>query len=201
MELLSLSVPATYRRAASFSISRMLDPGFLHRPLVSSLLSPIIHHPIMHGSKADSSQGNQPGLPSAPPTPTAALTMLTILLLNTDPSPAFIANVLSPVVPPLYALIFHLDTTKTSDPVLRESVKGLLATWGRVVEMQEGVNTLWSLVRSERIYWEVDISGNIRHGAPEYVTILRSLSLVLTLCDELQYDKTCPFYATRPRQG
>ncbi|KAI9574473.1 hypothetical protein HD554DRAFT_2165961 [Boletus coccyginus] len=174
MELLSLSVPATYRRAASFSISRMLDSEFLHRSLVSSLLSPIIHHPIMLGSKVDFSQGNQPGLPSAaaPPTPTAALSMLTVLLLNTDPSPAFITNVLSPVVPPLYALIFHLDTTKTSDPVLKESIQGLLATWGRVVEMQEGVNTLWSVVRSERIYWEVDISGNIRHCAPDMSTKL-----------------------------
>lgn len=163
MALLSYGVPATYRRAASFSISRMLDSQFLHRPLVSSLVSPIIHHPIC--SKVDLPQGNQD--PSAA-TPTTALSMLTILLLNTDPSPAFITDVLSPVVAPLYALIFHLDTTKASDPVLKESVKALLATWGRLVEMQDGVNTLWSIIQSERIYWEVDISGNIRHGAPEY---------------------------------
>ena len=168
MELLSNGAPPTYRRAASFSISRMLDAGFLYRPLVSSLVSPIIHHPILHGSKVDSSQDGHP--PAAPPTPTTALSMLTILLLNTDPSPAFITSVLSPVVAALYALIFHLDTTKASDPILKESVKGLLATWGHVVEMQDGVSTLWSVIRSERIYWEVDFSGNVKHGAPEYVS-------------------------------
>ena len=168
MELLSNGAPPTYRRAASFSISRMLDAGFLHRPLVSSLVSPIIHRPILHGSKVDSSQDGHP--PAAPPTPTTALSMLTILLLNTDPSPAFITSVLSPVVAALYALIFHLDITKASDPILKESVKGLLATWGHVVEMQDGVSTLWSVIRSERIYWEVDFSGNVKHGAPEYVS-------------------------------
>ena len=181
MDLLSDSVPATYRRAAAFAISRMLDSEFLHRSLVSSLVSPILHHPIMHGSEVDFSQGEHPST-TATPTPTTALSMLSILLLNTDPSPAFITSVLSPVVPALYALIFHLDTVKVSDPVLKESVRGLLATWGRVVEMQDGVNTLWSVIRSERIYWEVDVSGNIRHGVPEYVMILRSMVLVLTIC-------------------
>ncbi|KAH0840124.1 hypothetical protein J3R83DRAFT_1101 [Lanmaoa asiatica] len=172
MELLSYNIPATYRRAASFSVSRMLDSDFLHRQLVSFLVSPIIHHPIIHGSNVDPSQGNQEGSLSAatPPTPSTALSILAILLLNTDPSPVFITHVLSPVVPALYALIFHLDTIKASDPVLKESVKGLLATWGRVVEMQDGVNTLWSVIRSERIHWEVDVSGNIRHGTPEYST-------------------------------
>jgi hypothetical protein len=197
MELLSYGVPAAYRRAASFSISRMLDSQFLHRPLVSSLVSSIIHHPIL----VDLPQGNQDGHPSeaAPPTPTTALSMLTILLLNTDPSPAFITDVLSPVVAPLYALIFHLDSIKASDPVLKESVKGLLATWGRLVEMQDGVNTLWSVIQCERIYWEVDISGNITHGAPEYVMILRSLASVL---NQLQYvHKTCPFDTRGHRQG
>ncbi|KAG8218849.1 hypothetical protein J3R82DRAFT_4528 [Butyriboletus roseoflavus] len=169
MELLSYNVPATYRRAASFSISRMLDSEFLHRPLVSSLVSPIIHLPIVHNSNVDPSEGNQAGPRSAAPspTPTTALSTLTILVLNTDPSPVFITHVLSPVVPALYALIFHLDTIKASDPVLKESIKGLLATWGRVVEVQDGVNTLWSAIRSERIYWEVDISGNIRRVAPQ----------------------------------
>lgn len=176
MELLSNGVPATYRRAASFSISRMLDPEFSHRPLVSSLVSPIIHHPIIHGAKVDLSQADQSEQPSAvaAPTPTTALSMLTILLLNTDPSPAFITDVLSPVIPALYALISHLDTMKASDPVLKESVKGLLKTWGRVVEMQDGVNTLWSVIQSERIYWEVDVTGNIKHVAPQYVVTLRS---------------------------
>ena len=181
MESLSYSAPATYRRAASFSISRMLDSEFSHRQLVSSLVSPIIHHPIMHPPKAEPSEGNPEGSHSvAPPTPSTALSILAILLLNTDPSPVFITHALSPIVPALYALIFHLDTMRASDPVLKESIKGLLATWGRVVETQDGVNTLWSVIRSERIYWEVDVSGNIRRGPPVYVMVLQSLVSVLS---------------------
>ena len=197
MELLSYNVPPAYRRAASFSISRMLDSEFLHSPLISSLVSPIIHLPIIHGSNMDPSEGNQEGPHPAAlsPTPTTALSMLTILLLNTDPSPVFITQVLSPVVPALYALIFHLDTTKASDPVLKESVKGLLATWGRVVEAQDGVNALWSAIRSERIYWEVDISGNVKRIAPQYAVILQSLASKLTLCNKLQEAHNCPSYA------
>ncbi|KAG9317662.1 hypothetical protein JVU11DRAFT_1873 [Chiua virens] len=162
MELLSNDVPATYRRAASFSISRMLHPEFVYGPLVSSLVSPIIHYPLLRDSKVVSFEGNSEG-----PSPATVLSILTTLLLNTDPSPVFITHVLSPVVTALYALIFHLDTMKATDPVLRESVQGLLATWGRVVEMQDGVNTLWSVIRGKRIHWKVDISGNIKHGTPE----------------------------------
>lgn len=179
MELLSSSVPAAYRRAASFSVSHMLDSEFLHHQLVSSLVLPIIHQPIMRTSK--SSVVDREGS-SAPST---ALSMLTILLLNTDPSPVFITQILSPVVPTLYALVFHLDTIKASDPVFKESVKGLLATWGRVVGTQDGVGTLWSIVQSERIFWEVDVSGDIRHGAPECVTVLQYLVPLLILCNEL----------------
>ncbi|KAG6378921.1 hypothetical protein JVT61DRAFT_13206 [Boletus reticuloceps] len=168
MELLSNGVPASYRRAAAFSISRLLDAEFSHRSLVSSLVSSIIHRPIIHGPKVDS-RPDEHSSGATSPTPTTALSMLTILLLNTDPSPAFITDVLSPVVPALYALIFHLDTVKASDPVLKDSVNGLLATWGRVVGTQDGLNTLWSVIRSERIYWEVDISG-IKHGTPDVST-------------------------------
>lgn len=171
MDALSYTAPVTHRRAASFSVSRMLDAEFPHRQLASSLISPIIHRPFMHDPNTPSSQGNH-----GAPTPSTALSILTILLLNTDPSPVLISHVLSPVVPALYALIFHLHTIKASDPVLNESVKGLLGTWGRVVETQHGVNTLWSIIQTERIYWEVDVSGNISRGAPVYVMACHLLS-------------------------
>jgi hypothetical protein len=187
MESLSNDVPVTYRRAASFCVSRMLDPEFVHNQLVSSLLSPIIHHPFFHPS-TPSQLGSQSA--TAPPNPTTALSMLTILLLNTDPSPVFITYVLSPVVSALYALMVHLDTTKASDPVLKESVRGLLATWGRVVEIQDCIDTLWSVIQGEQIYWDVDISGNIKRGAPVYVGIFS----VLPLCITLAGPRSQPFF-------
>ncbi|KAF9222024.1 hypothetical protein BS17DRAFT_784322 [Gyrodon lividus] len=163
--LLSENVPATHRRAASFTISRMLDSEFSHRTLVSSLALPMIHDPIMRVLKVPLEDRSLVSL--APITPSRALSALTILLLNTDPSPVFVTLILSPVVHALYALMFHLDRVKASNPVLKESVKGLLATWGRVVERQEGVDTLWSVLQSDWMYWEVDTTGEIKRTAAD----------------------------------
>ncbi|KAF9247101.1 hypothetical protein BU15DRAFT_69941 [Melanogaster broomeanus] len=168
IDILSDNVPATYRRAASFAISQMLDSRFPHSTLVSSLTLPIIHRPIMQVSNVSLEDTQHRRLVTlAPMTPTQALSTLTILLLNTDPSPVFISLVLSPVMPALYALMFHLDNAKASDPVLKESVKGLLATWGRVVERQEGVDILWSVLQSDRMHWEVDVAGEVKRVAAD----------------------------------
>ncbi|KAF8843139.1 hypothetical protein BDN67DRAFT_964783 [Paxillus ammoniavirescens] len=163
--LLSDNVPAAFRRAASFAISGMLDPEFPHSTLVSSLALPIMHGPIMQVSKVPVEDKRLATF--APMTPTRALSALTILILNTDPSPIFVALVLSQVVPALYALMFHMDGMKASDPVLKESVRGLLATWGRVVERQEGADTLWSVLQGDRMHWEVDITGEIKRAASD----------------------------------
>ncbi|KAH7887770.1 hypothetical protein F5I97DRAFT_1951957 [Phlebopus sp. FC_14] len=162
--LVSHSVPTAYRRAASFSIARMLDLAFPHRLLISSIVLSIIHDPLLRipPTLIDAVQMPDYSLRMAP---SQALSTLVILLLNTDPSPEFITLVLSPVVPALYALIFHLDRTKASDPVMKESVHGLLATWGRVVETHEGVDTLCSILQTERIHWEVDSAGDINRIA------------------------------------
>jgi hypothetical protein len=146
----------------------MLDSEFPHSTLVSSLALPIMHGPIMQVSKVPVEDRCLATF--APMTPTRALSALTILILNTDPSPIFVALVLSQVVPALYALMFHMDGMKASDPVLKESVRGLLATWGRVVERKEGADTLWSVLQSDRMHWEVDITGEIKRAAAEYVT-------------------------------
>ncbi|KIK95639.1 hypothetical protein PAXRUDRAFT_826796 [Paxillus rubicundulus Ve08.2h10] len=183
--LLSDNVPATYRRAASFAIYGMLDSEFPHSTLVSSLALPIMCGPIMQMSKVPLE--DRPLATFVPMTPTRALSALTILVLNTDPSPVFIALLLSQVVPALYALMFHMDRMKASDPVLKESVRGLLATWGRVVERQEGADILWSVIQSDRTYWEVDITGEIKHVAADPT---RGEKLSLLTPEELRREKT-----------
>ncbi|KAH7930074.1 hypothetical protein BV22DRAFT_1191545 [Leucogyrophana mollusca] len=169
--LISTDSPTAYKRAASFTLSRMLatDGSSVHQTLTSSVVLSILHTPFAHkvaqsGIGEIKSSPDDPARPFPDTTlpPNTALSTLTTLLLNTDPSPTFISAILSPIVPALYALLHHMDTTKVSDPVVKESVKGLLATWGRVVERREGIEVLWAVLQEERIDWDINIAGDIK---------------------------------------
>ncbi|KAH9938290.1 uncharacterized protein B0H18DRAFT_1081018 [Fomitopsis serialis] len=83
------------------------------------------------------------------PTPSEALDILQTLLTNADPSPTFISSLLTPIA------------TKVSDPALKESVRGFLVTWGRVVSASEGIDALWEVVLGEGGEWKADVAGNL----------------------------------------
>ncbi|KAJ7744466.1 hypothetical protein DFH07DRAFT_963690 [Mycena maculata] len=141
LELLSDRAPQAYRRAAAFSVSRMLATPAC--PTVLTFLHP-------------------PFLSLAPPSPPrAALSTIMMLVTNTDPSPTLISSLLSPIVSALYSLLYHLDQTKMSDPSLKETLRGLLGTWGRVVGTTEALAILWSVIDGERGEWRVDLEGEI----------------------------------------
>lgn len=172
--LLSTTASRSHRRAAAFAISRMLttDGSFTHHILVSNILLPILHHPFLSLTrdylKEPEIQDTRTNLKSSVSdvhyhlTPRTALSTLMTLLINTDPSPTLISMLLSPIISSLYALLSHLDDIKTSDPELKESVNGLLATWGRVTSSPEGIDVLWTIVNGEGGDWESDLDGGIR---------------------------------------
>ncbi|KAJ7507767.1 hypothetical protein B0H11DRAFT_2314195 [Mycena galericulata] len=141
LDLLSDRAPPAYRRAGAFSISRMLTT-----PASAAVLAFL--HPPFHSVT-----------PSSPPR--QALTMIMMLITNTDPSPTLISTLLSPIVSALYALLYHLDQIKTSDPSLKEMLRGLLGTWGRVVGTTEALAILWSVVDGQGGEWRVDLEGQI----------------------------------------
>lgn len=84
-----------------------------------------------------------------------------MLVTNTDPSPTLISSLLSPIVSALYSLLYHLDQTKTSDPSLKEQLRGLLGTWGRVIGATEALAIMWSVIDGEGGEWRVDLEGQI----------------------------------------
>jgi hypothetical protein len=65
---------------------------------------------------------------------------------------------------------------KTSNPTMKESIRGILATWGRVVTAQEGIDILWMIVSGNGGDWEVNIEGDIKRieryvrGSPKVQT-------------------------------
>ncbi|KAF7301652.1 RTP1-C1 domain-containing protein [Mycena indigotica] len=143
LDLLSDRAPPAYRRAGAFSISRMLAIP------ACSLLFSLLHGPFLSFN-----------------TPCEAhklLDTLTTLVTNTDPSPTMISSLLSPIMSSLYSLLYTFDTTRTADPSIKEAVRGLLATWGRVIATEEALAILWSITAGEGGYWRIELDGKICH--------------------------------------
>ncbi|KAI0723142.1 hypothetical protein C8Q76DRAFT_767130 [Earliella scabrosa] len=149
--LLSLddrALPSTHRRAIAFSLSRMLT-----REDNTALQACASR--ISHSLTADRAIG------TGDITVAASLRTIKVLLTNTDPSPRFISTVFTPIIPSLYALYAYLEGTKASDPLLRESLKGYLETWGRLVGSDEVISTLWTIIDGEGGNWRIDVAGEI----------------------------------------
>jgi hypothetical protein len=93
--------------------------------------------------------------------PEGIITALVTLIANCDPSPSIFSALLSPIVPALYAILSVLEEKKTSDPLLRDSISGLLASWGRIVDASEGVQMLWTIIANFDDAWRLDDAGRL----------------------------------------
>lgn len=166
--LLSNQFPLAYKRAAAFTLSHMMgQPEYSHKDLVSSIVTLALHKPFFQLLPAPeteliSIEQSQHSAPTHHFTPTAALSTLMAFILHTDPSPILISTLLSPILPSLYTLSARVDRTKTADPLLKESLKGLLLTWGRVVVFIECFDTLWCILEGKGGEWEISVDGEIQ---------------------------------------
>jgi hypothetical protein len=158
-----------HKRAVSFALSRLLASGKTssRHAIVSSILLPLLHNPLLGRACVTTAQNHAASTISSSTEshdssdPRATVLTLQVLLTNIDPSPLLISSILSPIAPPLFTLWSRLERAKTSDPALKESVKGLLSTWGRVVGMQDAVDRLWGIVCGEGGEWDVDAASGI----------------------------------------
>lgn len=158
IEILSAKeIPPVQLRAIAFAISHMLsaEQHALHHALLARMILPIFHQPFLLNvsTPTDSQDTIQK--------PTSALAMLKVVMTNTDPSPALISTLLTPIVPALFLIYSQLEGMKLADPAIKASVHGLLGTWGRVIGPQEGIAALWLLVEGEGGEWSVDVAGEI----------------------------------------
>lgn len=152
------AAPPAYRRAAAFSISRLLVEGSKDRKESLDVILSQIHQPFLRVVKP-----SHPDDLAGPEQPRATdcIATLQTILVNTDPSPVLLSTVFTPIAPALYAILMCLDSKKTADPALRETVKGLLGTWSRIVSAQEVEQVCWSIIEGEGGYWKIDIAGEI----------------------------------------
>jgi hypothetical protein len=159
--ILSKNVSPVYTRAVAFALSRMLDKPNGRKTVLSILHTPIL---VPTRNLTSESPESQVGLqtPLAASGVRVSLQVLQTLLINADPSPAFISSILSPITPSLYTLVYRLDTVKTSDPTTRDLLGALLKTWGRVIGVEEGLGAIWAIMQGEGGDWETDVEGEIQ---------------------------------------
>ncbi|KAL5529962.1 hypothetical protein ACEPAF_6219 [Sanghuangporus sanghuang] len=196
------TIPPSHRRAASFALSRMLTTRSdadgasrtdIRRDVVGWCLldsfKPVHRSESNNGiiaevtstestdaepaggaSKARSIAANALVL-----SPSQAIPTLSIIFLNTDPSPELIDVLLTPIAARLYTLLENLLVSKTADPMMRETVEGLLGIWARTAGKEEIVGALWEVVEGRGGEWDVDDAGELR--VFERSTSLPSLTL------------------------
>ncbi|KAG5646622.1 hypothetical protein DXG03_002926 [Asterophora parasitica] len=185
VDLLSPQSSGTNKRAAAYAISRMLsaDDPSAHKDVTTNVVFSILHQPFLSVEDEKNADLADPSPSSTAPaslTPSVALSTLTTLVSNADPSPTLISALLSPLVSTLYSLLYHMDEVRTTDPGLRESLRGLLVTWAKIVGASDGAAILWSVLESDDVGWKVDLEGNISRektrDSPEKVAPLSLLT-------------------------
>ncbi|KAL5487549.1 hypothetical protein ACEPAI_5657 [Sanghuangporus weigelae] len=197
------TIPPSHRRAASFALSRMLttysdadgaSKTDTRRNTVSWCLldsfKPVPRPKSSNGiisevTSVESTDAEPAGPASKARLITAddavvlslsqAIPTLSIIFLNTDPSPELIDVLLTPIAAQLYTLLEHLLVSKTADPMMRETVEGLLGIWTRTAGKEEIVGALWEVVDGRGGEWDVDDAGELR--VFERSTSLPSLTL------------------------
>ncbi|KZW04209.1 hypothetical protein EXIGLDRAFT_716206 [Exidia glandulosa HHB12029] len=139
-------VSPAHKRAAAFTLSRFLASDFRHVRISKAIILRTLHLPLLSTATATTTQ--------SPHDPHAALYLLIALVSRMDPSPPLLSTLLSPIVPSLVTLLEHFHQTRTTDPDLRESVRGMLLAWGRVMPLDEATERLWAVVLGAGAAWE-----------------------------------------------
>lgn len=134
-------VSPAHKRAAAFTLSRLLAPDFRHVRISRAIILRTLHLPLLSVSESPSS-------------PYMALQLLIALVSRMDPSPPLLSTLLSPIVPALATLLEHFSGTRATDPELRVSVHGIFIAWGRVMSHEEATDRLWAVVLGAGGTWE-----------------------------------------------
>ena len=157
IHLLSSSIPASHKQAASFIIYRAVMPEkqTQYQDASSTVLA-MLHDPFL--KLLDLSEQK----PANTMEPSEALSSISTLISNSEPSPIFISKILSPILPSLYLLSYTLARYKTADPQLKASISGLLLSWGKIIDRPEGINVLWSILEGgQNSEWKYNTDGQL----------------------------------------
>lgn len=140
------------RRAAAATLSGLLTSSKTATTIIrEQLLFPFLAE---HGSVND--------LPLE-----IVLQALINLLLNSEPTPSVVTELLLPSFPSLYAILDTMERVKTANPIIKGSLSGILTTCGRLASSQEFVEVLWNVIQNKGGSWKIEQGGRIQRE-PEY---------------------------------
>lgn len=143
--LTSPSTPSTYLRPLSLTIVSLLtSPNPATASVAQRLILPHLHDALLspHSYQTDSLQ--------SPSAAFLTINLLLPLILLTPPSATAHALLLEPILPQLFGLHWHLQQSRTADPILRREVEGCLRSWGRVGEAADVRSGLEAVLRAGR---------------------------------------------------
>ncbi|KAF8524594.1 hypothetical protein BU17DRAFT_74714 [Hysterangium stoloniferum] len=155
----SEQTPSSHKRAAAFTLSRMLSSNFQHNSITSDILLPILHRPFLSPPSPGETEASEATILHL--TPIDSLRTIETFLLHTDPSPTGLSTLLTPILPELYTLLSMYHASKIADPNIKESLQAMLNTWGRVVNSLDAVAGIWKIVSGFGGNWEINPEGSL----------------------------------------
>jgi hypothetical protein len=145
------------------------ENNYKHQLIVTSLIKKSLHEPLLSiGATLNETKETKEN--AALLSVEEVIAVLTTLLANSDPSPTLAAELLSPIIKPLYSIHYALTENRTADPVLRDSAYGLLSTWGRLVDADSCLAILWDIINDYDNRWILDLTGRLSQS-PRYIIL------------------------------
>ena len=142
------SIPRSFVRGAAFALARLLTHPS-SAPAASNLILPCLHSSLLTVILPETSACTDPESILPLKSAYVSIKFLTTLLLNTDPSPALISSLITPILVPLYYLTEFFDTNPgvvLKNPEMKEMSQGLIRTWARVMGTPEARNGWWDII-------------------------------------------------------
>ncbi|KAF4619552.1 hypothetical protein D9613_005233 [Agrocybe pediades] len=147
----------SFKRATAFTIYRAIIPQNVSQKPSSNaeFVLNVFQRPFLDFTDPEMFQEKKYLL-----RPDEALSALTVLLSNTEPSPLLLSRLLTPIISELYLLSYDIDQVKTADPSLKESINDLLLSWGKIIDRDEGSQALWAIIEGGKAgQWHFNLEG------------------------------------------
>lgn len=136
--LKATDTPTSFARPVALALTRLIRShpsavlAHLHGPFIRSNLELTVRRRRAAAAKADEQGEDGPASAQF-----EALCVIVPLVLNAPPSSTITDRLLTPIMPQLLTLAWHLRTLKTADPILRTHVRDMCATWGRTANERD----------------------------------------------------------------
>ena len=149
------NIPRHHSRAAAYVLTRLA----VTRPPILSLLERSLHRPLLAPNVNNHLSMENEVVTSAESVNTLLSLLLPLLTLN-PPTPPLLHALITPILRPLYLLWQHMQKDKTADSLTGEELGQAVASWIRLINLDQVEKTMWSIIVSGR-GWHLAGAGDV----------------------------------------